>query len=40
MTGKKLFPGDNAAQVLRDNKNCNIDYSSDLLKKIPATGKT
>ncbi len=37
MTGKKLFPGDNCAQVLRDNKNCNIDYASEALKNTPAS---
>lgn len=38
ITGKKLFPGENCAQVLRDNKNCNIDYNSDLLKHAPSSG--
>ena len=37
MTGKKLFPGDNCAQVLRDNKNCNIDYLAEPLKNTPAS---
>ena len=39
MTGKKLFQGSDYKEVLRENRDCDIDYSDPLLKDIPVTGK-
>ncbi len=39
MTGKKLFNGNDYKEILRENRDCDIDFSDPILKDVPPSGK-
>lgn len=38
MTGKKLFNGSDYKEVLKENKECDIDFTDPLMKDLPPSG--
>ena len=38
MTGKKLFNGSDYKEVLKENKECDIDFTDPILKDLPPSG--
>ncbi len=40
LTGKKPFSGTDYKEVIRANRNCDIDFQKEIFKILPKSGKT